>query len=184
MLIRPLAPGTGQQQAALRIAGARLVARPEWSLRGFADRLGRRAHRLDELQAEGLSVRDCVDRSYRRLLASPLAGRTRAARVFQLLGLLDHDEFDLTDVARPVGTDPRGAAGALDELVDARLVEPVTETTFRMDEPDPPLRGRTGPSERGVAAPAGLCPARPDRGPVAARPTVTSIITPARGVTW
>lgn len=124
----------GHHPLALRIAGARLVARPEWSLAGFAARLRHPARRLDELQAEGLSVRACIARSYRRLLGTTLAGRARSARAFQLLGLFDHDEFDVTDVAALLGTDTHQAACALDELVEARLIEPVTENAFRMHE--------------------------------------------------
>ncbi|MFG2331537.1 BTAD domain-containing putative transcriptional regulator [Streptomyces sp. NPDC048604] len=124
----------GGQPLALRIAGARLVARPEWSLAGFADRLRDRAHRLDELRAEGVSVRACIAESYRQLLHAPLPGRVRSVRAFQLLGLYDRAEFDVTDVAGLLGTDVYRAACALDGLVEAQLVEPVTERVFRMHE--------------------------------------------------
>ncbi|MFD4137962.1 BTAD domain-containing putative transcriptional regulator [Streptomyces sp. NPDC058572] len=144
----------GHHALALRIAAARLVARPEWSLAGFAGRLRHRAQRLDELQAEGLSVRACIAQSYRRLLRTPLTGRARSARAFQLLGLFDHAEFDLTDAAALLGTDTRQAAGALDELVDAQLIEPVTENTFRMHE-----LIRLYAAE--LATPAGMLPHRP-----------------------
>ncbi|WP_328401872.1 winged helix-turn-helix domain-containing protein [Streptomyces sp. NBC_00390] len=144
----------GHHALALRIAAARLVARPEWSLAGFAGRLRHRAQRLDELQAEGLSVRACIAQSYRQLLRTPLTGRARSARAFQLLGLFDHDEFDLTDAAALLGTDTRQAAGALDELVDAQLIEPVTENTFRMHE-----LIRLYAAE--LATPAGMLPHRP-----------------------
>ncbi|WP_418955697.1 BTAD domain-containing putative transcriptional regulator [Streptomyces tritici] len=124
----------GRQPLALRLAGARLVARPEWSLACFAERLRDRAHRLDELRAEGVSVRACIAESYRQLLRAPLPARVRSVRAFQLLGLYDRAEFDVADVAALLGTDPYRAACALDGLVEAQLVEPVTERVFRMPE--------------------------------------------------
>ncbi|WP_406859344.1 AfsR/SARP family transcriptional regulator [Streptomyces sp. HUAS MG47] len=124
----------GRQPLALRIAGARLVARPEWSLAGFADRLRDRGHRLDELRAEGVSVRACIAESYRELLHTALPGRVRSVRAFRLLGLYDRAEFDVADVAGLLGTDVYRAACALDGLVEAQLVEPVTERVFRMHE--------------------------------------------------
>ncbi|WOX25871.1 AfsR/SARP family transcriptional regulator [Streptomyces solicathayae] len=124
----------GGHPLALRIAGARLVGRPEWSLAGFADRLRDRARRLDELQAEGVSVRACIAESYQQLLRAPMPGRVRSVRAFQLLGLSDRAEFDVADVAGLLGTDTYRAARALDGLVETQLVEPVTEYVFRMHE--------------------------------------------------
>jgi DNA-binding SARP family transcriptional activator len=124
----------GHHPLALRIAGARLVGRPEWSLAGFAARLRDRTHRLDELQAEGVSVRACIAESHHQLLSTSLPGCARSAQAFQLLGLFDRDEFDVADVARLLGTDTHEAACALDELVEAQLVEAVTESVFRMHE--------------------------------------------------
>ena len=124
----------GHHPLALRIAGARLVGRPEWSLSGFADRLRDRARRLDELCAEGVSVRACIAESYQQLLRAPLPNRVPSVRAFQLLGLSDRAEFDVTDVAGLLGADAYRAACALDGLVEAQLVEPVTERVFRMHE--------------------------------------------------
>ena len=55
-------------------------------------------------------------------------------RAFRLLGLYDRAEFDVTDVAELLGTDVYRAACALDGLVEAQLVEAVTERVFRMHE--------------------------------------------------
>ncbi|MFD5557094.1 BTAD domain-containing putative transcriptional regulator [Streptomyces sp. NPDC127068] len=127
----------GHHPLALRIAGARLAGRPEWTLTGFAERLRHRAHRLDELQAEGLSVRACIHQSYRQLLGAARTGSARLAptlRLLRLLGLHGDDEFDVAHVAALLGSDERRAADALDQLVEAQLIDPVTEDTFRIHE--------------------------------------------------
>ncbi|MEU0687411.1 AfsR/SARP family transcriptional regulator [Streptomyces uncialis] len=127
----------GHHPLALRIAGARLAGRPEWSLTGFAERLRHRAHRLDELQAEGLSVRACIHQSYRQLRGAALAGSTRSEHTFHLLRLLGAhgaEEFDVAHAAALLGSDERRAADALDQLVEAQLIDPLTEKTFRIHE--------------------------------------------------
>lgn len=132
-----LAQLCGHHPLALRIAGARLAGRPEWSLTGFAERLRHRAHRLDELQAEGLSVRACIHQSYRQLRGAALADSPRSEHTFHLLRLLGAhggEEFDITHAAALLGSDERRAADALDQLVEAQLIDPLTEKTFRIHE--------------------------------------------------
>jgi hypothetical protein len=52
---------------ALRIAGARLAARPSWPVRALADRLADERTRLDELESGDLAVRSCFQVSYQAL---------------------------------------------------------------------------------------------------------------------
>ncbi|MET8992230.1 BTAD domain-containing putative transcriptional regulator, partial [Nonomuraea wenchangensis] len=107
---------------ALRVAGARLAARPGWSLQELRRRLDDERTRLDELRAGDLEVRASVELSYRRL-------PREAALTLRALGLLgpgtipgwvadavlDRHRSDavvdaLVDVSllRLVGTDPLG----------------------------------------------------------------------------
>ena len=97
---------------ALRIAGARLAAKPHWRLADLTARL-RDRHRLDELAHHGLSVRATLDVSYDGLDAT-------ARRLYGLLGLLD-----VPDVPAWVPSALLDADGedAVEALVDARLVE-------------------------------------------------------------
>ncbi|TQS23714.1 BTAD domain-containing putative transcriptional regulator [Microbispora sp. KK1-11] len=112
----------GRLPLAIRVAGARLAARPGWSPAVLRRRLDDETARLTELRAGDLEVRESFDRSYRLLPDD-------AARTFRALGLLGtrplpgwvvdavldrHRSDDVTDVLvdanllRPVGTDPLG----------------------------------------------------------------------------
>lgn len=107
---------------AIRVAGARLAARPGWSPGVLARRLDDETARLAELRTGDLEVRESFERSYRLLPDD-------AARTFRALGLLGtrplpgwvvdavldrHRSDDVTDelvdanLLRPVGTDPLG----------------------------------------------------------------------------
>ncbi|HWS34737.1 MAG TPA: tetratricopeptide repeat protein, partial [Actinoplanes sp.] len=94
---------------AVRVAGARLTARPQWSLDHLARLLRDERMRLDRLGAGDLQVRASLALSY--------DGLTRAGqRLFRLLGVFDVPDFPgwLADVLDP-GAD-------LDELVDAHML--------------------------------------------------------------
>jgi hypothetical protein len=57
----------GRLPLAIRIAGARLAARPAWSLARQAERLADERRRLDELAAGDLEVRASIALSHRAL---------------------------------------------------------------------------------------------------------------------
>ena len=57
----------GRLPLAVRIAGARLAARPAWTLARLAERLADEHRRLDELAAGDLEVRASIALSYRPL---------------------------------------------------------------------------------------------------------------------
>ncbi len=66
---------------ALRIIGARLAARPGWTLRSFTDRLADTQNRLDELRVGDLTVRASFHASYEAsATASVPSTSTRRAR--------------------------------------------------------------------------------------------------------
>src|SRR6266516_405871 len=81
---------------ALRIAGARLAARPGWPVRALAERLTDATRRLEELEASGLAVRASFEVSLHALQHSGDTGDQAAARAFGLLGLSDGPDLSLT----------------------------------------------------------------------------------------
>ncbi|WP_433260116.1 BTAD domain-containing putative transcriptional regulator [Actinosynnema sp. CS-041913] len=105
----------GRLPLALRVAGGRLAARPDWPLATFADLLADDRTRLDRLVCEDLSVRARLDAG-----CAALGGAER--RAFRLLGLLDAGTFGTATVAALLDTGEAAARDLLDTLVDAGLV--------------------------------------------------------------
>ncbi|MEV0611716.1 BTAD domain-containing putative transcriptional regulator [Nonomuraea sp. NPDC050404] len=107
----------GHLPLALRIAGARLVTRPDWPLAELAGRLTDERRRLDELSYGDLEVRAGLAVSLGRLSA-------RARRLFGLLGHLYAPEFAAWVCAALLDTTAAGADELIDELMDAQLLQP------------------------------------------------------------
>jgi len=105
----------GRLPLAVRIAGARLLARPVWGLPYFASRLRDEGQRLDLLSLGDLCVRRSLANSYQN---QELAGR----RAFRLAGRL-RPEFPARDLAALLGTQAGEAEALLEALVDAQLVD-------------------------------------------------------------
>ncbi|RKR92992.1 DNA-binding SARP family transcriptional activator [Micromonospora pisi] len=101
---------------ALRIAGARLAARPHRRISRLADRLRDERGRLDELSTDGLAVRASIAVGYQGL--SPAA-----QRVFRLLGFMDSPSFADWLAAALTGETVDATEELLEQLADARLVE-------------------------------------------------------------
>jgi DNA-binding SARP family transcriptional activator/tetratricopeptide (TPR) repeat protein len=106
----------GQLPLAVRIAAARLVARPHWLLSKLSQRLGDERERLDELAHGGLEVRASLALSYRGL-PEP------ARRLFGQLGLVEAPDFGAWLPAALLGVPPSQAEALTELLVDARLLE-------------------------------------------------------------
>ncbi|HEX2297717.1 MAG TPA: BTAD domain-containing putative transcriptional regulator, partial [Pseudonocardiaceae bacterium] len=111
----------GYLPLAVRVAAARLAARPHWRLARLATALTDENHRLDELRLGDLEVRASLALSYEGLAP---AGR----RVFRRLGLLGGGDVPawvsgaLLGDAESEGT-RTGAEDLMDALVDVRLLE-------------------------------------------------------------
>ncbi|WP_342751498.1 ATP-binding protein [Paractinoplanes atraurantiacus] len=99
---------------ALRMAGARLRHRPGWTVAVLAERLRDTANRFDA--AFGMSLRQ-LDDNQRRL--------------FRLLGVLPGTDFDAAAAGALIG---RPTDAALEELVDAHLVQEVRPGRYRMHD--------------------------------------------------
>ncbi|MFE2408219.1 ATP-binding protein [Kitasatospora sp. NPDC059408] len=106
----------GGMPLAVRIAGARLAARPRWSLARLAELLRDERRRLDELAAGDLAVRAGFAVGYTRL-SEP----TR--RTFRLLGLLDAADFAPWAAAALADVPLEEAERQLEELIDAQLLQ-------------------------------------------------------------
>jgi DNA-binding SARP family transcriptional activator len=107
---------------AVRIAAARLVARPDWSAASLAERLAERRGRLRELVVDDLGVRVSFGLSYDTLAGAGCELDREAARVFRLLGLWQGGEIGLAAVAALVGRTPDATRQALDRLADIHFV--------------------------------------------------------------
>ncbi|MBF9133214.1 tetratricopeptide repeat protein [Plantactinospora sp. S1510] len=101
---------------AVRVAGARLAARPHWTVGTLSKRLADERRRLDELSYGDLAVRPGLQLAYHGL--SPAAGRA-----FALLGALNVPTFPGWPTATLLDSAPDVGAAVLDELLDARLLD-------------------------------------------------------------
>ncbi len=111
---------------AIRLAGARLAARPRWTVATLADRLSDEEHRLEELSVGDRAVRTGFEVSYRALLASADPVDRDAARVFRLLGALDWADVSVPVASALLDVSPHRAQDGMERLVDDQLLESST----------------------------------------------------------
>ena len=124
----------GYLPLALRIAGARLAARPSWSVGALAERLGDEQRRLDELELAGAGVRTSFQGSYQQLCASHDPVDRYAARALGMLGVLDGAEIGVAVVARLLEVPEVAAERALERLVDTRLLQTPAPGRYRLHD--------------------------------------------------
>lgn len=103
---------------ALRVAAARLTAKPHWRVSDLVSRMMDPARRLDELGQAGPDLRSRFRLSYGRL--DPVA-----ARLFRLLGWEPVQSVDTAGAADLLSVGRVEAELALEHLVDAHLAEVV-----------------------------------------------------------
>jgi transcriptional regulator with XRE-family HTH domain/tetratricopeptide (TPR) repeat protein len=119
---------------AIRIAAARLAARPNWSVRALADRLEDAQRRLDELQAGDLAVRTSFTVSYASLQQRRGESRPALDQAFRLLGLVDGPDISLPAAAALFAAPTDRAEHALELLVDAHLLETTSSGRYRLHD--------------------------------------------------
>ncbi|WP_018539307.1 AfsR/SARP family transcriptional regulator [Streptomyces sp. MspMP-M5] len=113
---------------ALRIAAARLMAHPEWSLACWTKKLADERRRLQELSAhDDLGVEACLYLSYRALSSA-------AARLFRFLGLHPGPCVEVQDAGVLAGRDVERTRRHLAELCDAHLLEEHAEGHYVRSE--------------------------------------------------
>ncbi|MFE0510753.1 hypothetical protein ACFW2E_12700, partial [Streptomyces sp. NPDC058964] len=105
---------------ALRIGGAKLAARPHWSLTRLADRLADQRTLLDELRLGDREVRS-------GLLENHLAQRGEVRRALLSLSMLGTASFSLATAASTIGRPVEETQVLVDELIDAHLLGVVGE---------------------------------------------------------
>ncbi len=110
-----LARMCGYLPLALRIAGARLAARPAWSIGDLTARLADGQRLLDELTAGDLAVRAAFGMSYQ--LLDPAQ-----ARAFRLLSIADLDDVPDFAAAALLRCGLAEATGLAEALVDLSLL--------------------------------------------------------------
>jgi NB-ARC domain-containing protein len=101
---------------ALRVAGARLAARPHWRLAQLVERLSDERRRLDELTHGHLAVGASLTLSYRVL-------EPAVQTLFRRLGLLQARDVAGWTAAALLDTSVERATELADRLVDARLLQ-------------------------------------------------------------
>ena len=119
---------------ALRIAGARLAARPTWPVRAMADRLADAQRRLDELETADAGARASFAVSYDQLRASADPVDQAAAGAFGLLGMLDGPEVGVPAMASLLDVPHAAAERVLERLVDVRLLETPAPGRYRLHD--------------------------------------------------
>ncbi|MGP3981960.1 BTAD domain-containing putative transcriptional regulator [Streptomyces sp. KR80] len=117
---------------AIRIAGARLAARRDWTPQVLADRLADERRRLDELTVGDLEVRAGVGLSY-RALSDP--ARTALRR----LGLLGAPDVPAWVIAALLDVPEAEADRVLEQLLNAQLlhfsaIDRVGQSRFRLHD--------------------------------------------------
>ncbi|WP_049559561.1 AfsR/SARP family transcriptional regulator [Nonomuraea sp. SBT364] len=117
---------------ALRIAAARLAARPDWTLTYLAGRLAVATGRLDVLHYADLAVRTAIAVSHHHLREEPTG--QDASHLFTLLGLLDTPTHTPAATAALADWPDHRVEAALDRLLDARLLESAGLGRYRMHD--------------------------------------------------
>jgi DNA-binding SARP family transcriptional activator/Cdc6-like AAA superfamily ATPase len=110
----------GYLPLAVRIAGARLAAKPHWRLAGYAARLQDERRRLGELRVGDLEVRASF-------MLSDQALSPDERHAFRLLGTLNGPDFAAWVAAALLDCGLQAAEDLIERLVDARLVEATPE---------------------------------------------------------
>lgn len=117
----------GHLPLAIRIAAARLRARPAWSVEYLATRLADQQHRLAELSAGERSVAAAFALSYQHLTPAHQG-------IFRLLGLHPGTSVDARLAAAMATVDPRDAEALLEDLLDAHLLRQPEPGRYRFHD--------------------------------------------------
>jgi tetratricopeptide (TPR) repeat protein/transcriptional regulator with XRE-family HTH domain len=114
--VREVVELCGRLPLAVRIAAARLRARPAWSVETLGNKLQDQQHLLVELEAGSRSVAAALESSYRDL-------EPQVRRGYGLLGLHPGAELDSYAVAALLDADVSDADRLIDQLIDAHLLQ-------------------------------------------------------------
>jgi DNA-binding SARP family transcriptional activator/tetratricopeptide (TPR) repeat protein len=125
--VRDVVEQCGHLPLAIRIAAARLRARPAWTVRYLADRLRQARRPLAELSAGDRSVGAAFALAYQHL---DVAQR----RMFRLLGIHPGPDLDVRAAAALAAVDLSEAERLLEGLVDDHLLQQLTAGRYRFHD--------------------------------------------------
>jgi tetratricopeptide (TPR) repeat protein len=117
----------GYLPLALRIAGARLRLRGNWSLARLVELLWEERRRLAELKVRDLDVRAAFELSHREL-------SEEQARLFGRLSLLGGPDFGVPVAAALMGSSVEATEELLGQLQEAQLLEPSGKDRYRFHD--------------------------------------------------
>ncbi|MEZ0114942.1 DNA-binding SARP family transcriptional activator [Catenulispora sp. EB89] len=124
--------GCGGLPLAIRVAAARLAARPSWTIASLAGQITDARRRLDELQVDDLAVRASFQVSYDGL-ARP-AGDDDLRRALRLVSLWEGASLSLPAAAALLDLPPGTAETALELLVDNNLLDSQERGVYRLHD--------------------------------------------------
>jgi DNA-binding SARP family transcriptional activator/tetratricopeptide (TPR) repeat protein len=117
----------GNLPLAIRIAGARLAARPAWTVDHLARRLRDHSHRLAELTVDDHSVAAAFTVSYQQLTPE-------LRYLFRVLGVHPGPDIDVQLAAAIADIDTTAAERGLEDLLDAHLLLQPTIGRYRFHD--------------------------------------------------
>ncbi|HEY7144490.1 MAG TPA: tetratricopeptide repeat protein [Streptosporangiaceae bacterium] len=132
--VRAVLTACGGLPLAIRIAAARLAARPAWTVAALAERLEDEHRRLNELATGDLAVRASFLVSYAQARASGAGDGHPADRVFRVLALAPGPDVSLPAAAALLGQPADRVEPALELLVDMHLLQSVAPGRYRFHD--------------------------------------------------
>jgi tetratricopeptide (TPR) repeat protein len=112
---------------ALRLAAARLISRPAWSLAAFNETLADERDRLNELRQANVALRSSFEVSYQNLTP-------HGQLVFRCSGLFPGPDFAAPAIAALADLDLPGVSDLLEALVDASLLNSRTPGRYHLHD--------------------------------------------------
>ncbi len=131
---REVLAACGGLPLAIRIAAARLTARPQWPIAALASRLADECSRLNELQAGDLAVRASFMTGYATVRAATGQADVAPDRAFRLLGLAGGSDISLPAAAALLGVPLAHAERSLELLVDHHLLQSAEPGRYRFHD--------------------------------------------------
>ncbi|TDC10247.1 tetratricopeptide repeat protein [Nonomuraea longispora] len=119
---------------ALKIAGARLAGRTDWTVATLTARLSDERRRLHELAVGDLAVRSSLAAGHTALERGRRAVDRQAARILALLGLLHVPEATAEVAGALLGVPPAEAEPGLERLVDAHLLDRAGQGRYQLHD--------------------------------------------------
>ncbi|WP_191094065.1 AfsR/SARP family transcriptional regulator [Nocardia colli] len=112
---------------AVRIVGARLAVRPQWTIASFAERLADEKSRLNVLKTGELAVEAVFRLGYGQLVPAQ-------AKAFRTLALAEVPDLSVDGIAAILGISPHDAEEVCESLVDLSLLETTAPGRYRFHD--------------------------------------------------